>query len=272
MPRIEIESDGGGGGLPTDSKYTNLVPISATIGGHLAGSTYNAVPHNEMWDRLLNPYQSPVFSSFSISGQTSPLEVGNEIIAGNKNFVWGTTNSGNVLANSLRITDVTGGNTILANDLANDGNESIYLDSIQKTIATSHTFRISGTNSKNLPMTNRDYSVSWQWRMYWGFSPLLALTSLDILNLQSSKLGTTKNGTITTPNHSGTEYDYIVYPDSWGLISGIIDLGTGFSLFAAYTNEGTILHTNSFGSSTNYRIYKSTTASAGKIGWNLQIS
>jgi hypothetical protein len=261
----------GGSSTPTDVNYTNLTPMAAAYRGFNAGQTFNNVPIQDVLDGILYPYQAPTFSAFSISGQTSPLEVGNEIIAGSKNFVWTTTNPSNINPNTIKITDVTGGNIDLATALANDGNEAIVIGAIQKLTSVSHTFRIVGTNT-NLVNFQRDYSVAWQWRMYWGFSPLTSITSADILGFGGSKLATARTGTITLPTNTGTNYDYICYPDSWGLISNIIDIGSGFSLTAAYTNEGTLVHTNAFGASETYRIYKSTTASAGKTGWNLSIS
>lgn len=274
--QIITVADGGvpGGGTPaTPETYTNLSPAPVAIGSIQPGDTFSDVPIVDMITKIIYSYLSPAFTSYSLSGQATVLEVGDQISSGSKTFIWGTSNSGNVNPNSLNIIDVTNSNTVLASGLANDGNETVTLASaIQKLSSTSHVFRITGQNTNLVAMTPRDFTVNWQWRMHWGFSPNTSVNSADILGFGASKLANNRNGVITLPANFGTNYDYICYPDSWGAISNIIDLGSGFSLLAAYSNEGTIVHTNSYGASTNYRIYKSTTASAGKTGWNLQIS
>ena len=77
-----------------------------------AGSVQNLL------DRMLYPYQAPSISAFQINGQASVLELGESIPAGNKTFSWGTSNSGNVTANTIMIRDTTNSQA-LGSGLAN---------------------------------------------------------------------------------------------------------------------------------------------------------
>ena len=91
----------GGGGTET---YTNLTPTAVSIGGIPAGSTFDNMTMQEMWDALLYPYQTPIFSSFT-SSMSTPIEVGSTIPAGSVTFLWNTTNSSNIAANSTGYRD-----------------------------------------------------------------------------------------------------------------------------------------------------------------------
>jgi hypothetical protein len=262
----------GGSSIPADSTYTNPTPMAADFRGFSAGDTFSSTPHNDIITKILYPYQSPVFSSFAITGQTSPLEVGNVITSGNKTFTWTTTNASNINVNSIKIIDVTNANTDLATSLANDGNELINIATpIQKVTATNHTFRIQAINTNSI-VFNRDYIVNWQWRFYWGFLPNTSLVDSDLLLLQSSKLTTSRAGSIVLPANPGTNYDFICYPSVFGNITSIIDNTNSFNATADYINQGIVSHTNQYGVVSDYIVYRSVNPSGGKSGWNYSIS
>jgi hypothetical protein len=141
-------------------------------------------------------YQAPTFSSFAITGQSSPVEVGYTIPA-SVTFTWGTTNSGNVRANSIDILDVTGSLT-LATGLANDGSEAIVRPgSTTLTAAGTYTFRINGVNSLLASFT-RNLTFEWRWREYWGASINPTLTESQIEALASNALTAGVAGSYST--------------------------------------------------------------------------
>lgn len=248
-------SAGGGGG----DTYTNATPVPVTLGGIDSGSTFSSVPLTQMFDRLLYPYQAPAFTAFSISGQSTTLEVGDQITAGSKTFTWSTSNSSNVSGSTLRILDFTN-NTTIASGLANDGTETVSISAVSKSSATSHVYRISGSNTQGSGFS-RDFTVNWRWRMYWGTSSLSSLAASDITgSLQSSSLVTNSTGTFS---FGAGGYKYIAYPTVFGLKSSFKDPSTGFDV--DMQSAVTTAVSNSFGVGTNYYVHRSTNVLGGSI-------
>lgn len=245
----------GGGGSET---YTNTTPVPTTLGGITAGSTFSSVPLTEMFDRLLYPYQTPTFSAFSISGQSTTLEVGDQITAGTKTFTWTTTNSSNVSSSGITISDFTNSTTI-ASGLANTGTSNQTIVAVSKSSATSHVYRISAKNTQDTTFT-RDFTVSWRWRMYWGTASLSSLTETDIESLISSSLVSTSAGSF---NFGTAGYKYIAYPTVFGLKTSFKDANTGFDV--DMQSAVTTAVSNSFGAGTNYYVHRSTNVLGGSI-------
>jgi len=250
-----IGGAGGGGGSST---YTNTSPVPTTLGGIVAGSTFVDVPITEVFDQLLYPYQFPTFGSFAITGQSTTLEVGAEITAGSKTFTWTTTNPSNISGSSISILDFTN-NTTIASGLSNTGTTSQTISAVSKTSATSHVYRISGSNTQDTGFS-RDFTVNWRWRMYWGTASLASLTESQIEGLISSSLVTNSTGTFTF----GTAgYKYLAYPVVFGLKSTFKDQSTGFDV--DMQSVVTTAVTNSFGVGTDYYVHRTTNVLGGAI-------
>jgi hypothetical protein len=249
-----IAGAGGGGG----GTYTNAAQVPTTLGGIIAGSTFLNVPITEMFDRLLYPYQAPTFTAFTISGQATTLEVGDSITAGTKTFNWSTSNETNISANSISILDFTN-NTIIASGLSNTGTATGDIVAVTKTSATSHIYRITGSNTQNAGFL-RDFTANWRWRMYWGTGSFASATENDIEGLISSSLVANSTGTF---NFGAGGYKYIAYPTVFGLKSTFKDVNTGFDvdMQSAVTTEVT----NSFGVGTNYFVHRSTNILGGAL-------
>lgn len=244
--------------------YTNSNPTTIEVGGIAEGTTFSGTyTIQEMFDFLLYPYATPTFSSFSISGQSSPVEVGTTI-SGTKTFSWATTNSSNVSANTITIRDV-GNSTNLGTGLANDGMQSLPLmASIQKTSQSSHTWRITGYDSQGDSFT-RDSIVYWYWKIYYGTSSSTTLTTGQITGLTSSVLGIDSDRTYS---FAASNYKYIAVPNlSQFDITTIKDSSTGFNVAMADASDGyaltlnginytTVTVTNIFGVPLSYRLYR----------------
>lgn len=250
---------GGGGGSGSASiEYTNTTPVPTTLGGITAGSTFVNVPITEMFDRLLYPYQVPTFSAFSISGQSTTLEVGAEIAAGTKTFTWSTTNPSNISGSGITLLDFTNSTTI-ASGLPNTGTSNQSVSAVTKTSATSHIYRISATNTQATTFT-RDFTVNWRWRMYWGTSANASLTENQIEGLISSSLVTNSTGTFA---FAAGNYKYIAYPTVFGLKTSFKDPSTGFDVDMQAAS--TVSVTNTFGVTTNYYVHRTTNTLGGSI-------
>jgi hypothetical protein len=232
--------------LSSSVSYTNAAATPTTIGGWVAGSTFSAVSNDDMWTTLLYPYQSPTFSTFSISGQSITLECGDSITSGSKTFTWSTTNSGNVNTNSIIITNHSDAIT-LGSSLANDGTESLSLgSSIAKTSQASHTFRISGVNSNSITFT-RDFIVSWRFRVYHGENTTATLNETQIEALGTSTLTSSAAGTYS---FLAGGRKHIAYPTSFTLLTTFKDALTllNVDMNPVYT----VSITNSFGVTQDY--------------------
>jgi hypothetical protein len=244
-----------------DVSYVRTTPIPTTLGGATAGTTFSGTVQDAL-DIMLYPYQAPAFTSFSFS-QTSPLEVGNIVAAGDKTFTWSTSNVGNIVPSSIDILDVTGGTT-LVNDTANDGSEVITIGEIQKTSATSHTFRISGVNTKSATFT-RDFSIAWQWRIFYGESTVATPDEELIEGLRISQLSSSISG---TKSFLGGGYKYICYPTTFGLRNTFKDTAT--NLDVAMLAVQILSITNTFGITQDYYVHRTLNQLGGAI--NIAIS
>ena len=244
----------GGGGTET---YTNLTPTAVSIGGIPAGSTFDNMTMQEMWDALLYPYQTPIFSSFT-SSMSTPIEVGSTIPAGSVTFLWNTTNSSNIAANSIKIDDITAGNT-LASGLANTGTTAISISEITNVMATSHQWKITATNTKGV-FLSRTLNVYWQWKIYYGESALTDLIEADVEALRVGTLAANVSGNYS---FNAGEYKWICYPTSFGLKTTFKNASTNFDVAMQPALTKSI--TNSQGVSTNYYCHRTVNKLGGSV-------
>lgn len=192
--------------------YTNSHPSTASnLEGIPAGSTFSGLTMKQMWDKLLYPYQFPVFSSFNLSGYTT-LEVGIGIPVGSKTFNWLTTNPINVNTNSIGI---SGPGMVAASSLPNTGNATINFTSIvNQSVPGSRTWTITGINTQSSNF-NKTYTVNWMWSVYWGESAAESLAaSGDVLGLRTNALATVAASSRSYV-YAELQYKYFCYPSDW---------------------------------------------------------
>lgn len=248
-----------------DVTYTNAEPTPITIGGISAGSTFTDQTMTEMWDALLYPYQSPSFGSFSISGQSSILEVGGEIPA-SVTFIWNTSYPSNVEANSIDIEDMTL-SSVLVSGTANDGTQAVTMaGAISKTTADTHVFRIAGEDTESSAFY-RTATYEWRWRFYWGNSTSSSLLEADIEALSDNDLYNSIARTYSF-DAAASNYKYICYPASYGTLSSFKDTSTNLDI--PFESPDTVSVTNTNGQTTNYYVYRSTNQLGGAI--DIQVS
>ncbi len=240
----------GGGG--STQVLTNATPTPTTLGGIPAGTTFADVPVETVLQDLLYPYQTPAFTAFSISGQSTGLEVGQSVAGGSRTFVWSTSNSSNVQANSVTIQNITGGTTTLVSSTSNDGTEAVSITSVTKTVASSHVWRILASNTKTQQFT-RDFTVTWQWRRYHGESVLTTLSEPEIEALRVSQLSSSFAGTYA---FQAGGYKWIAYPTSFGTATSFKDTAT--NLDVPFQPVVTIDLTNAHGATTQYNVHRTT--------------
>jgi hypothetical protein len=245
-----------GGGADLIS-YTNLTPTPEKVGGIEAGSTFNADTLTEMFDALLYPYQYPAFSSFSIAGQASSIEVG-ESTPVNPTFNWATSNSSNITGSNVAIYDQTGSATI-ASGLDNDGSEATTYGAITRTNEGSNVFRIETVNTKGQTLS-RNFTVTWNWLVYNGTSTEAGpLVEADIEAMTSAL----KSGFSGTYAFVAGGYKYFAYPTSYGTATQFKDQMTNFNV--AMEDPYVVSVTNAHGQTTNYNVHRSTNVLGSSI-------
>lgn len=145
---------------------------------------------------LLYPYQYPAFSTFSLNGISSTLEVGTSIPF-SKTFVWSTSNSSNILSNSIHIR-YTYNNVIydypglLEEGYANDGSEIIVGEEefeINYLSPNSQIFTISAQNSNEEYFT-KNTTIVWKYKIFHGTIESDPVTSEDIRGLATNLFDT----------------------------------------------------------------------------------
>lgn len=247
---------GGGGGA--DQVLDSDTPTPVTLGGIPAGSTFDNVPVEVVLRDLLYPYQIPTFTAFAISGQQTQLEVGQPISAGAKTFTWSTSNASNVSPNTISVVDITNSTTLVATS-SNDGTEVITISNITKNTPTTHTWRITGVNTRSTPFV-RDFAVTWVWRRFHGESTLQTLTESQTQALRVSAFAT---GFAGTYSFVGGGYKWIAYPTSFGTATLFKDTNT--NLDVPMEPATTLMLTNAYGISTSYRIHRTTNVLGASI-------
>jgi hypothetical protein len=209
-----------------------------------------------VWSELPIVYVAPTFSAFGISGQTTPLEVGDEIATA-RTFTWTTTTPTSVEANSISLTDVTGtggGSVVIDSGLANDSSEATAypVAVIKKTSATSHTFRVGATSTRGVAIT-REYSVYWQWKRYHGTSAAASLDEAGIKGLLNSALASGFAGSFT---FVASNYKYICYAKALGEATSFKDSST--MLDVAMEPKQTVSVENDQLETTEYYVHRTT--------------
>jgi len=227
--------------LTNGATFINPSAVPTTVGGISAGSTFStAQTMQQMWNALLYPYQAPGFTSFGITGVAGSVEVGYSF-GPSATFTWSTSNSGNVTANTIGLTDTTLSTTI-ATAQANSGSYAAALaGAVTSTVAGSHTFGISGTNSQ-AGTFNGSFTVSWFWRLYYGVQAASSLTAAQILALAANQLASSYGGTYSM---GASGYKYLCLADAaGGQLNTVKDQSTGFNV---PMNTGTFTDGGGFG-------------------------
>jgi hypothetical protein len=258
--------------------YVNPSATPTTIGGIASGSTFGSGrTMQQMWDLLLYPYQSPAFTTFSISGQATTVEVGTSI-TGTQTFLWSTSNSSNVSANTIIIRDVTASTTLVSGS-ANDGTEPINIGTVQKTSQTSNQWSIQGTNTNSVNFSST-FTVNWNWKLFYGTSTNTVLTATQIQALANNLLTTTAARTYALASGG---YKFWAWPNSFASPSVFKDTSTNlgvamadssddasFSNVANGFNYALVSVTNSLSQTTSYRVYRTKNVLGGSI--SVQVS
>jgi hypothetical protein len=182
--------------------YYGSSPSNVTVGGVPSGTNLYGRSVTSILQDMFVTYLSPTFSSFSISGQSTTLEVG-ATLSGSKSFTWSTSNSSNVQTNSVQIRDVTA-NTVIASGLANDGSESVSIGTISNSSPMSQAWRAEATNTNSVNFNSSNFTVSSIYPYFYGKSSSAITADQSLIN-SGTKVVASSNGTISITYNSASD-------------------------------------------------------------------
>lgn len=234
--------------------YTNTGTTPTTVGGITAGSSFSGKTMQEMWDALLYPYQAPAFTAFSRTNLSTTYELGQLVTGGSQTFTWTTSNSSNVSANTISITQNFAPSTTLVLNGANAGTTAITLSNTYSsgTQITTTLYTISGKNTSGTTFTST-ISRSWLPRIYYGTSSTTPLVEANITALTSQSLASTFAGTYS---FVAGDYKYFCYPTTLGTATTFKDSST--NLDVAMESPYLVSVTNAYGITLSYRVHRTT--------------
>lgn len=241
--------------------YINADVMPETVGGIEAGSSFTSPGYTlqEMWTKLLYPYQYPAFASFFINGKSVSNEIGLDF--GSGTFRWTTSNSTNVSGKTI---EISGWNLPTISNLSNDGIESVtFTSDVTRDSSDDYGTRawtIQGLNTNGDTFSDT-YTMRWDWRWYWGTSTNTVLIESQIKALANNNLYSSYSRTYS---FVGGGYKYLCFADTYSGPSNFVDADTGFgvAMYGGYGNTQNgytydfISVTNSNAETTNYRVYR----------------
>lgn len=254
---VTVNISGGG----TDT-FTNSTPMPEDVGGLVLGTTFNNDSLTGVFDRLLYPYQTPTFTSFSFNAG-GPKEVGDSVTTGTYSFTWATTNTGNISGNVVNIEDLTN-SAVIISGTPNDGTGNFAIPTSTKSVTGVNTWRISAFDTSGNPFW-KDFDVEWQHRLFYGESASGTLNETQVEALRVSQLDTDPDNTYI---FLANGYKYIAYPTGMGQRTLFLDIDSDINVDM---NTGYIQNlTNSFAVSNDYYVYRTQNQFASGI--NIQIN
>lgn len=246
--------DGRGGG--GDSLFNDDIPVvlsgGKTVGRFTNGQTIpsSGLTAEEVITLISTEYLIPTFTSFSM-GLASTVEVGT-ILTGFTSVTWSTSNSGNIVPNTIQIDDLTGLTTLIQN-IANDGSESVDLQGpVQRTTPGTNTWRIAMLDTQNNAAL-RNTSTSWQYLQFYGVGTI-PIDSANVRALGNQRFNSAGNNFIL--NTGSVENIFVVALPQGKTINSVVDLDAlNADITSEYVNTGSINVTIGGGETLSYDIY-----------------
>lgn len=197
-------------------------------------------------------YIDPVFTSFSVSGQSTTVEVGTTL-SGSKTFTWAITANSGVIP-TIDLYDITAVGTLLAGT-PNDGSQAQTVNTLQlNSNGSTQQWRGIGNNTSPVGTFNSStFTVTS--RYYRFFGPDAEPTnSAEVRALPSSTFHT--GATTFTLETGTTSTTFVVALPPGVTISSVIDLDAlNANITSEYILQGTINVLDAGGTNRAYNIY-----------------
>jgi hypothetical protein len=209
------------------------------------------MPGTDIRKLCIPPYATPAFTSFSIAGQATTIEVGTPITT-NKVFNWSTSNSFNVQPNTVDIRDITLA-VLIASGLANDGTEAIVIAPISNILPMSHSWRAEAVDTQATPFVSSPFTITSCYYEFYGPTAINSVNSAQVRALPSNR-----------PACAGTSFNLltgtvekifeIAMPATKTLVS-VFDATAGFFITGTFTLT-TFNVNDAGGNPISYNVYR----------------
>lgn len=277
---------GGGGGTTLVQNLTSNQTVGGVSPGDLftAGSTIEALLRS-----MLITYIEPTISSLLIkldgtTRSTATRDVGNSFTCNSASFLATVDSPDGNYPVSASITGSGADSGLFQAYFSNtlSGTNAFTLGSAltinRATTAGNVTFIVNTKSQTTADTQSTNTGFAFYWRNYLAASstPITDNASAQsVINSDTvtSTLTTTKAWTAICDanNNDPAKYTYIIYPASYGDLSGIIQDGAT-PVLTAFIKLGDYTVSNAYSSSTTFRVYKSNQAQAFGSGVTLTIS
>lgn len=198
-------------------------------------------------------YIQPVFTAFSVSGQSTTIEVGTTL-SGSKTFTWSIT-AGSGVVNTIDIYDITAASTLVSGT-PNDGSQAATITTIQlNSNGATQSWRGIGNNSSPAGTFNSSaFTVTSRFYRFYGPTAANPTNSAEVRALSSSAFHT--GATTFTLNTGTTQTKFAVALPPGVTISQVIDLDAlNANITSEYVLTGTVNVTDAGGTSRSYNLY-----------------
>lgn len=238
-----------------DIFYTNPNKVPNTLGGVLAGTTFNKMKLQDVITMILYPYQEPAITSFTTPKNT--FEIGED--TGNSlKLVWTTSNQQNIKENGIIF--YLDGKPLPGDNWPKSGNHTWEITPLKLTQQGNKTVWMDMFDIKGKKF-GKGITLTWINCIYYGCSTETTMTE-DI-----AKSFSKVNGNSLPRKYDFGEggYKWIIYPASWGETDGTKFINPANNFVVPMDKQNNITITNSHGVSQEYLVYKSTNILNGSI-------
>lgn len=236
------------------STYTLASPSNVTVGGMPSGTVLTGRSLMSILEEILVDYIEPTFSAFSVTGQSTTVEVGTTL-SGSKTFTW-TIAVGSGTVPTIDIYDITAVSTLVAGT-TNDGTQAQTVTTLQlNSNGATQQWRGIGNNTDPAGTFNSStFTVTGRYYRFFGPTASSPTNSATVRALPSSAFQT---GTPTFTLSTGTtETKFVVALPPSVTITSVIDLSAlSADITSEYILTGTISVLDAGGTSRTYNIYE----------------
>jgi len=236
--------------------YTPQGVTLATVGGIPSGTDLGVSPIlvQDLFDDIFYPYVSPVFTSFSISGQSTTIEVGTTL-SGSKTFTWAITLNSGVVP-TIDLYNVTTSATLLAGT-PNDGSQAQAITSVQlNSNGATQVWRGIGNNTSPAGTFNSsNFTVTSRYYRWWEAVAATPANSAAVRALSNQAFQTAGNSFTLVTGTTLIKFS-VNLPPGVTIVSVIDTTNLNLDITADYVLIGTVSVLDAGGTSRTYNQYE----------------
>lgn len=250
----------GDGPQDVDVNYTNPERVPTTLGGVLAGTTFDEMPIQDVITMLLYPYQVPAITQFSSNLKTN-FKLG-ESTGSNLTLTWNTSNQKNIKENSIVF--YFNNKELPKENFPKQGSKQFTITPVVLTSQGSINIWMDMFDIKGKKI-GKGITLTWLNGIYYGNNTKEDITADNVADLKSMDA----NSLGRDYKYPGGGYKYIVFPAAWADPKQFIDPATNFDV--PMEKRSNINITNENGVSQDYKVYRSTNVLNGEITIRIKV-